>query len=1373
MGLLKRSVTSLLLPTLITIILRSGRVMSASTENDTPTMLRPLYSTFDSLREDGTNYTEWLVNVTSTVQSQGLEALLHHAPSPNHGTAAQDRLVKHLLVTKAPPSMGQALLRINHANKVYEQLVMHTSQKTVYDAISENETPDLLQCESASIYVANIRKQRSAIMAIDQTHAFCSAPHLTFLLLKGLPNDDTESKMLKTMYSKKKTAEDAESLISLIRDLNITGTVASSASASAGRRRYSQPPGVPNNRYKCSHCLCDSHALQDCNLKSRGLPGLYAVGGRKHSATRASRQTPSAAAAVVESSSSAADISAIASLAKVMKSMFTNDVNSTTSQYTSSQDALLDSGASHHMLPNKAEFTQYNPTSIPVTLANGSCTMARGIGTAALNFPFMPLLKCLHVPQLSRPLISASRLAKNFSILFQGSKFFIFKEKLPTPPSPVAQGQSFDGVYRFTPSSEHPKQECVASCALLEKPIQPKNSFKIPARFLPLHRIFNHIGMNKLRQFTQQNPSLMPKKSSRVVASAENDNKEHEEAKHSSEHDSSTTTTPCLPCLVGKSTRAPHHSSTPSVSPLDRICVDTAGPFPPSIDKNKYMCVIIDDATGYPSAVFAPTKGGVAAPIIAKLKQLQNQKQKSLLIFHSDNAPELCKGTISRWALAQGTKMTTTVPNHSSSNGIAERAIRSIEESSKAALVAANLPDQFWDHAYADSVSKFAVLPSSRHSTASPHKLFYDEQPLTSHFQPFGQFGYVVNTSSDKSALRPRAIAGRYLQAPTHQKYLVYIPSTGRIVTCRPTEFTQTPPPSANVANVMSCDGSTELPSPPRSIHEALRRPPNEAVKWAAKHDEFLDKMFRMKAWVPCTAPSNTKLVHPKWVYTVKTKEDGTLDRFSARCTVRGDLMKPGKHYNPSKTAAQTPSHTAHRIFYADAAINSAYVESYDVPNAYPRAPSDPDYPTFLKQPPRSDGSLTYPNQDIRLDGAQQGAPDAGNRWERHRNSVFQNLGWKGLASEPSAFLYDCPRTKEKARLLASTDDFVVSSTSLALLERLRKQLMQTWNVTVQSPVKQHAGLKVDRQEDGTIVISCPKHVEKLLATAGLTDCKPAATPHMDNLDLSARKEGEPRQCDADINHFQTMIGQARFITDTVAYPLSFITSALATQMSDPSTRHFQALKRLCRFLANNRDICLEYRPSKKDEKPQLEAWVDSDWASNTDNRRSRTGIVFTYGGDVVHYRSFMQKCISTSSAEAEYVAAAAAAKDLTWIRALAKEWHISLSPEPTALHHPLMIDNQGAIAMANANGPTRRSKHIDICHHYLNEKTRAGIILPTHVPTTKQKADMFTKPLPRLKFLAALKSLKQSMPLGLRGGVDVQQSTSSSNPSAIHVQQS
>jgi hypothetical protein len=132
-----------------------------------------------------------------------------------------------------------------------------------------------------------------------------------------------------------------------------------------------------------------------------------------------------------------------------------------------------------------------------------------------------------------------------------------------------------------------------------------------------------------------------------------------------------------------------------------------------------------------------------------------------------------------------------------------------------------------------------------------------------------------------------------------------------------------------------------------------------------------------------------------------------------------------------------------------------------------------------------------------------------------------------------------------------------------------------------------------------------------------------------------------------------------------------------------------------------------------------------------------------------------------TSSAEAEYIAVAHADRDLTWIIKLAQQWHIPLrepisshrgpydTPRPTTPFE-LRIDNKGAVDMASASGPTKRTKHIDVKNHYI-QQIKPNILTLVQVPSSEQKADIFTKTLPRVQFLQNLSQL--SIPSMIEGG--------------------
>jgi hypothetical protein len=72
-----------------------------------------------------------------------------------------------------------------------------------------------------------------------------------------------------------------------------------------------------------------------------------------------------------------------------------------------------------------------------------------------------------------------------------------------------------------------------------------------------------------------------------------------------------------------------------------------------------------------------------------------------------------------------------------------------------------------------------------------------------------------------------------------------------------------------------------------------------------------------------------------------------------------------------------------------------------------------------------------------------------------------------------------------------------------------------------------------------------------------------------------------------------------------------------------------------------------------------------------------------------------------------------------------------------------LHVDNNGAIDMAHAHGPTKRTKHLDVRHHYLQQCVARKALRMRQCTTGAQLADCLTKPLGRVKFLQTFQLLR------------------------------
>ena len=141
-----------------------------------------------------------------------------------------------------------------------------------------------------------------------------------------------------------------------------------------------------------------------------------------------------------------------------------------------------------------------------------------------------------------------------------------------------------------------------------------------------------------------------------------------------------------------------------------------------------------------------------------------------------------------------------------------------------------------------------------------------------------------------------------------------------------------------------------------------------------------------------------------------------------------------------------------------------------------------------------------------------------------------------------------------------------------------------------------------------------------------------------------------------------------------------------------------------------------------------LVAYSDSSWNKSDHLGRNMFGyVVYLYGGPI-SFTSKRLNVVAMSSAEAEYAAASAACRELTFVRNVLTDLGFKLQG-PTVL----AVDNQAAIAIAENIGVTARNKHFKDCIHYFRHEVEHRSVLPKFVGTKFQRADGFTKALDKM----------------------------------------
>ena len=131
-----------------------------------------------------------------------------------------------------------------------------------------------------------------------------------------------------------------------------------------------------------------------------------------------------------------------------------------------------------------------------------------------------------------------------------------------------------------------------------------------------------------------------------------------------------------------------------------------------------------------------------------------------------------------------------------------------------------------------------------------------------------------------------------------------------------------------------------------------------------------------------------------------------------------------------------------------------------------------------------------------------------------------------------------------------------------------------------------------------------------------------------------------------------------------------------------------------------------------------VSVYVDADDATKDNNRRSVCGVAVMVGSTVVNASSNTHHCVTLSTNEAEYVAIAQGAKTALFTKAVLD----FLQPELPSGTIYLFEDNQGAIAIAENPISGGRTKHINVCYHFIRKLMERNVLSSTRSLATNMQ---------------------------------------------------
>ena len=263
-------------------------------------------------------------------------------------------------------------------------------------------------------------------------------------------------------------------------------------------------------------------------------------------------------------------------------------------------------------------------------------------------------------------------------------------------------------------------------------------------------------------------------------------------------------------------------------------------------------------------------------------------------------------------------------------------------------------------------------------------------------------------------------------------------------------------------------------------------------------------------------------------------------------------------------------------------------------------------------------------------------------------------------------------------------------------------------------------------REAGTIKISQESYIRSVLERFKI--CRTSSIPASPANNYRSVKE----DVEAGDVPFREVVGSLMWIANQTRPDISNAVRAVARHSHEPKKSHWKAAQKILNYRLETAHLGLKFKRDASVDVGTL-VYVDTDFASKANDRRSVSGAVLLVAGMIVAWFSRTQKCITLSTSEAEYVGMGDGVKEALFVNGLL----VFLRPSDKNGEIQLLEDNEGAIALAENPLSSGNSKHIDIKHHVLRSLTEDGVLAIKHVPSELQHADILTKALPRDLFQA------------------------------------
>ncbi|KAI3505861.1 hypothetical protein L1887_28170 [Cichorium endivia] len=416
----------------------------------------------------------------------------------------------------------------------------------------------------------------------------------------------------------------------------------------------------------------------------------------------------------------------------------------------------------------------------------------------------------------------------------------------------------------------------------------------------------------------------------------------------------------------------------------------------------------------------------------------------------------------------------------------------------------------------------------------------------------------------------------------------------------------------------------------PKTVKVAL-----DHADWVQAMQDELNEFERNKVWRLVPTPEKASVLGMKWVFRNKLEKEGNVIRNKARLVVKGYCQEEGIDYE--ETFALVARLESVRIFLAYAAHKGFDVYQMDVKCAFLNG--ELEETVYVEQAPGFVNSK-HPDHCYILDKAVYGLKQAPRAWYETLTRFLKLSKFKQGSFDPTFF---CKKEGNHLMIVQIyVDDIIFGSTHPSLIAEFRKLMETKFEMSSMGKINFFLGLNIRQSSEG-IFINQEAYTKSLLEKFGMMGDSKVKVPMAFGTKLTPSLD----KPETDITIYRQMIGSLLYLTSSRS-DIMFVVCFCARYQANPREPHITAVKNIFRYLKRTTSLGLWY-PSGSGF--FVQSFSDADLGGCGLDRKSTSGGCQLLNGKLVSWQSRKQTCVSLSTAEAEYIAAASCTSQIIWIQ--------------------------------------------------------------------------------------------------------------------------